>query len=262
MAQLVLLFGPPKRDDEPSSSGFCQKLETYLRFAGITYTHKSILPPSAPRGKVPFIQFKGQTVPDSHFAIRFLVSRRQTEDAPFAAHNLDLELTPSQRADTAAWRSYWEDRVYPMVVRQRWFIKENRLHVADESFDTIPWILRPLIVMFFTWRVKGVLNSAGAGRYTDGEVEDVLENALKDLSAKLEVVKIKTGGQRWFHGTARPTEIDAILSGFLLNFLGTKSNPFVNERILRDPVLTEYISQGLGWYPEYQKVRELIKKDH
>lgn len=40
----------------PNLSPFCCKIETYLRMAGIEYDIKSVLPFSAPKGKLPFIE--------------------------------------------------------------------------------------------------------------------------------------------------------------------------------------------------------------
>ena len=40
--------------DIPNLSPFCSKVETYLRMAGIPYEVADAIPPTAPKGKLPY----------------------------------------------------------------------------------------------------------------------------------------------------------------------------------------------------------------
>jgi len=75
------LFVFDKPPSVPSSSYYCQKLETYLRANSTPYTVNFALPFSAPKGKLPFVEFEdGEKLPDSWFIIRRLASTDKAKD--------------------------------------------------------------------------------------------------------------------------------------------------------------------------------------
>ena len=99
--------------DQPSASGYCQKLETFFRATDFRdYEPHFTLPFRAPKGKLPYVVFEGQTIPDSHFIVQHLVKTKKVPD-------LDASLTPSQRAETRAWQAYVEELIYPAAVFSR-----------------------------------------------------------------------------------------------------------------------------------------------
>ena len=68
---IVLLHQFPPWPTIVSSSPPCLKLETYLRMANIPYeTEYGTVGGS--KGKMPWIEFNGQEIPDSNFCIGFL----------------------------------------------------------------------------------------------------------------------------------------------------------------------------------------------
>lgn len=105
----VLIWGPPKPSDGPSPSGFCQKLEAFLRYSSVSYEHQAILNPGkAPKGKVPFadvtIGDKQERVSDSTFIIRHLINKD-------GIANPDAHLTPARRGDSRAWQAWLEELI-------------------------------------------------------------------------------------------------------------------------------------------------------
>lgn len=126
---------------QPSYSGYCAKLETYMRFAAIPYTTVDSLPNFAPKGKVPYItvisgggggtgdvdtKTNTTTIADSHLAIRWLV------DHGYRDLDKVSGLTETELGEGRSWKWYWERVVYPVTVRERWCVGENVGVVCQE----------------------------------------------------------------------------------------------------------------------------------
>ncbi len=56
----------------PNLIHFCCKIETYLRMADIEYEVKTILPLTAPKGKLPYIEDGEIKLENSQFIIQYL----------------------------------------------------------------------------------------------------------------------------------------------------------------------------------------------
>jgi glutathione S-transferase len=239
---LVLLHGLPKPKDEPSASGYCQKVETFLRATSTPYELREIYPNKAPKGKVPFITVNNVPITDSHFILRHLI---QTDLSP----NLDRDLTRGQLADTRAYQTYIEELLYPCIVRERWFIDENYSVISKEAFGSIPWPIRSLVSWYFRRRAMNALWYQGVGRHSKEEVESIIKRAFEDLEAKY------SHGENYFHCTENPTEIDIIVHAFIVNALQTNSNPFVSQQILTKPHLVKFaLNMTNKLFPEYNKI--------
>jgi hypothetical protein len=109
----VTLYAFAKPSDRPSSSGYCQKLETYLRFSSIPYIQRDTLPIYAPKGKLPYIEdgHKAQ-IADSHFIIRHLIKKGICDDL-----NVKAGLSKAQIAEENAFRLAWEEMVVSCGMR-------------------------------------------------------------------------------------------------------------------------------------------------
>ena len=243
-------FAFEKPHDQPSGSGYCQKLETHLRIANFqNYEMKWTMPFSAPKGKLPYITYDGETVADSHFIIRHLVQTRAVRD-------LDEGLSPAQRAESRAWQAYIEELVYPAVLQIR-SIPENFEELKKEIFDWVPWVIRPFLAWWARRTILTNLRGHGVGRHTTAEVNSILQEFVTSLTAALEA---KIGpSQPFFHGK-EPTAIDAVIYGFLTNALGTLSNPSYSSLILESSTLRNYIARNTKlWFPEYRRILEMVE---
>lgn len=240
-----------KETNEPSASGFCQKLESFLRATGHTdYTLHKTFPNSAPKGKLPYIELvrdgKTETIADSHFIIRHLIENNVVPD-------LDKNLTAAQRADSRAWQAWTEELLYPAVVWQRWAIPAN--FAAIKAILPVPAVVR----WFVAWYLRrSILNSFwghGVGRHSDEERERLVREYAEGLEARLE-------GTEYFHGS-EPTTIDTVLYGFLANSIVQPANPEFSALVLGSERLKKYTA-GLTrkWFPEYEGLLELVEKHH
>lgn len=241
----VILLGVPKKPNQPSPSGFCQKLETFLRYSKISYELRDTYPFNAPKGKVPYAEIthdsKTITIPDSHFIIQYLVENGLIKNPDELAG-----LTAAQRAESRAFQAYVEELLYPAIVYDRWSIDENYVVTAQETFGDAPWLVRSIMPWYFRWRVTGVLHAAGIGRHSPEEVHRLQREAF-------EALQVKYAEHEYFHGGKLPSRIDLTVYGFLANILTTGGNPYFTNLVLKSTVLTSFVKDMTrSLFPEYQ----------
>ncbi|KAG2367020.1 hypothetical protein BDR07DRAFT_1394625 [Suillus spraguei] len=228
----VVLWGVAKPPNAPSSSGFCQKLETFLKFSGISYEVGETVPMKAPKGKVPFADIKHDkktvTISDSHFIIRYLIENGLIKDPDTVAG-----LTSAQKGESRAWQAYIEELLYSAIVRDRWYIDENYAVTTKEIFGSVAWPVRPIISWYFRRRViKG-----------------------------FEALEARMSGHLYFHDSERPTSIDLIIYAFLANTLATSGNPYWTDMVLRSRTLLAFTKRMTTLlFPEYELLSHRIEE--
>ncbi|KAG6334220.1 hypothetical protein ID866_4864 [Astraeus odoratus] len=248
----IVVCGPPKPKNAPSFSGFCQKLEVFLRHSGVSYELRDAYPDKGPKKKVPFAEIthggRTVTVPDSHFIIRYLIENDIIKDPDNTA-----ELTPEQKADSRAFQAYIEETLYPAVCYERWFIPENYKATTREAFGDVPFLLRPFLGWFFRRKITSVLWSAGMGRHSWEEVQALQKEAF-------EALEIKLRKHKYFYGDDSPSRIDLTVYGFLANILATEGNPNFAGMILKSPFLSYFVKQMTTMhFPEYKALLEKVE---
>ena len=67
---MITLHQFPRAWDIPRLSPFCAKVETCLRMAELAYEVADAIPPTASRGKLPYLVDDGETISDSPVATR------------------------------------------------------------------------------------------------------------------------------------------------------------------------------------------------
>ena len=250
----VVLLGVPKKPNHPSPSGFCQKLETFLRYSSISYELRDTYPFKAPKGKVPYTEIthddKTVTIPDSHFIIQYLVDKGLIKDPDELAG-----LTAAQRAESRAFQAYVEEVLYSAVVYDRWFVDENYAVTAQETFGDLPWPVRSFMPWFFRRRVTGVLYSAGVGRHSPEEVYRLQKEAFEALEAKY-------AEHKYLHGGELPSCIDLTVYGFLANILTTGGNPYFTSLVLKSTVLRSFVREmSRLLFPEYEDLLAMVQSE-
>lgn len=243
----IILFGFPKPPGGPSISGFCQKLETFLRFTSTPYELRDARPSDAPKGKLPYVEIRhsSNTTPevlaDSHFIIRHLIAQGISSDPDQLA-----ELTTAQKAESRAWQAYIEEKLYPAVVYERWYIDENYATLVSQLFGNIPWPLRPAIAWYIRRAIMSSFWAVGIGRHSPEDVKFLQKEAVEALETRLE-------GRIYFHGDKKPSEIDLIVFAFLANNLGTKTNPHWAGLVLKSPNIVAFLKRlTKSIFPEYE----------
>ncbi|RVD89390.1 uncharacterized protein DFL_000401 [Arthrobotrys flagrans] len=248
----VTLFAFEKHEGIPTASGFCQKIECYLRFAGVEYAQQDTLPFKAPKKKLPYVDIDGIIIPDSQFIVRYI------KEKGLADLDKSAGLTRLQVVEGVAYRGYWEEAIYPAIVRSRWFDKENEAVVAREVFGDLPFFIRIPLHWWFRRSLTNSLVAQGVGRHSDAEAEVILRKALESLEIRLTPTGTTT---EWFHKTATPADIDAVISAMLINICGTNSNPFCKKIVLQSKVLCGYTKRAVeGFFPEFETLLKEIKE--
>lgn len=247
----IKLYCFAKDVNSPSASGYCEKLEAFFRAAGFTdYTLVHTSPLSAPKGKLPYIEYikdgKTETIADSHFIIRYLVENKIVAD-------LDKNLTAVQRADSRAWQSWFEDLVYGVVAHERFFKDEN--FAAVKANFPFPWWIRPIFGWYLRRNILRALWSSGIGRHSVEDRNKLAREFFEGLEARLK-------GGVYFHGS-EPTLIDAYLFGFLATTVFLPGNPETTALVMGNERLKQYLAlMTQKWFPEYKALLTMLDKKH
>jgi glutathione S-transferase len=262
----IELYAFTKPENAPSPSGYCQKLETFLRASPTlsgSYTEVQLdAPTKAPKGKLPYVVIRSSdnsdsgatTLADSHIIIQHLIQNGLTP-------SLDTALTPSQRAESQAFQIWTDELLYPAVVTTRFGYDWPHNYDAfwtefmNNTSLGVPRFLRPLIL----WQLRrGIMNSMhghGVGRHSKAEVENRIQEWVDAVA-----VKLGEDGDKWFHGTEEPTLVDVVLSGFLMNSLSLDYNKEFVDMVKEKKGVVKYTVKVVKrWFPEYATFLERLE---
>jgi glutathione S-transferase len=239
----------PKELNAPSTSGYCQKLETFLHATGFSnYTLQTILPTSAPKGKLPFIELehdgKCEKIADSHMIVKHLILTKVTDDP-------DASLTAAQRADSRAWQAWTEELIYPALSYTRWGRPTNFAIISRNL--PVPGLVRPILARYLRWKILRSLWGHGVGRHSDEEIDQLLREYVDGLEARLE-------RDDYFHGK-EPTLVDVVVYAFLANAIGSEANPEYRTMVLSSERLKRYTADlTKRWFPNYETLLSVVTK--
>ncbi|KAL3890220.1 hypothetical protein ACJMK2_002511 [Sinanodonta woodiana] len=181
----------------PNLSHFAVKVETYLRITKIPYVNRFDGFNGAPKGKVPWIEYNEDVIPDSSFIIEFL-NRKFSID-------LNKDLTAEQRATSRALQKMVEENTYWCHILLRWAFHVKEMFIYYLGVPTV------LFTRFILWRCsRRIMNKGyvqGIGRHTYEEITHIAKGDLKALSDFL-------GSKNFFFGDD-VTEVDCAIFGQL-----------------------------------------------
>jgi glutathione S-transferase len=197
---MITLYSYPELFGVADNNGYGLKVFTFLRLAGVPFTHEHIFDASkAPRGQLPYVVDGDDIVGDSETILHF-VTRKY-------ALTIDAALTLSQRTTNLLVTRMLDD-LYWVMSYSRW---------KDERF--FPAFRDGFIAQHARIDAVG-LNKAreynaqryyfqGIGRYTP---EQAYARGLSDLQVLADLIP----ANGYVHG-AKPTSIDAGIYGFIAN---------------------------------------------
>lgn len=192
---VVILHQASRAPYAPSLSPFAIKLETYLRVAKIPYENVYDSKRGS-KGKIPWIEYNGESVPDTEFCMQFLREKRSLD--------INEGLTPEQRAVARAFQKMVDEHTYWIMILFRWIYDETK-----EVINLAGWSI--LKVKIVTYMAGKQTRDQGVGRHTQEEVEAILDGDLTALSQYL-------GDKQYFFGDT-PTEVDCAIFGQLSQLL-------------------------------------------
>ncbi|XP_065649132.1 failed axon connections homolog [Hydra vulgaris] len=229
----VLLHQYPPAKHIPSLSPFCLKLETFMRLNKIPYeNHYSFK--VGKKGKMPWIEYKGERKADSNFIIEFLTEKFQLDT--------DTGLTDEEKALGRMVRVALEENTVYALKYYRYidnFIEYKKLITPPNSG------LGHNVGLKMTQRkMKNILEVQGTANHLKDEVYHIAEEDIKALSILL--------GEKEFLLGSKMTSYDCSLFGLFANILWsgfeTPLSVFIKEK-----------TQNLVHYCE--RIKELLWSD-
>ncbi|WP_018411810.1 glutathione S-transferase family protein [Methyloversatilis thermotolerans] len=210
----------------PNASGFCLKLETWLRMAGLPYENVySMNLGRAPKGKMPYIvDDDGTTVADSGLIIEHLTRRHGVR--------LDSHLDASGRAQSLLLQRTLEEHAYWCVLYFRWaderFWPATRAAFFGGMRAPLKWFVPDLARKGMLQQVKSV----GVGRHSPDEITEM---GMRDIAAIATVL----GDKPFLFG--QPSTADASAYGMLANVVFVDLDLPFKSRIEREhPSIVRY----------------------
>jgi glutathione S-transferase len=231
---MITLYGFGPAFGLPDPSPFVMKTEVQLMMAGLSYAKERAAPPTAPKGKIPFIADKGLRIGDSTL-IRDHIEKTYGVD-------LDRGLTPDLRARGWAIERMLEDHLYFALLAARWLDDANFAKGPAHFFDGLPAGAREA----GRERVRQTLHGHGLGRHSPDEVAALGCRSLAALAGLL-------GNKPYLFGPA-PCGADAtafaFVAGTMTPFFETKLRAFAlthrNLIAYRERMMEEH-------YPKFMK---------
>ncbi len=229
----VVVYQIPGAWGLASVSPFCLKLETYLKMANIPYvTVVDATPFNGPKKKLPWIEHRGNKIGDSGFIIEYLNSEFNCD--------LDISLTPSQKALAHSLRRLLEENLYWVMVYERWMVESNWQKFRDIVLAGIPKPLRFFLAPIVRRNVKRQLMGHGIGKHSSQEIHAI---GIKDIIALADLL-----GEKPFFMGETPTEIDAIAYSLLANILTVPIESPVKDAGLNHANLADFVGTMNSMY--------------
>ncbi|MCR9262049.1 MAG: glutathione S-transferase family protein [Pseudomonadaceae bacterium] len=160
-------------------SPFCLKIEMLLQSLNISFDlAEQPDPRKAPKGKLPYLEVDGKTLPDSELITEYL--NDLTGGAVYAG------LTNQQQAYGVALARLTEDHLYWIMVASRWLDDNWWPNVVDGFFHIAPALIRPLAAGAARRQVRQTYELQGLGRHSISEQRGFAERDLQALEYAVE----------------------------------------------------------------------------
>jgi glutathione S-transferase len=223
-------FGPAFGLPDPSP--FVMKTAIQLQMAGLPYRTDFTGFPVAPKGKLPYINDRGEIVADSTF-IRAHIERKYGVD-------LDDGLNACQRAQAWALERMLEDHLVWIAGWFRWMIEENFEKGPAHFFDKAPEFARARLIEEARAKVTQNFWSHGIGRHSVSDIAELGGRSLTALAAAL--------GERPYVMGDRATGIDAMSAAVLAEVLTPHFDSPLRREAESFPNLVAYTERMLAHY--------------
>jgi glutathione S-transferase len=233
---MIILYGFGAGFGLPEISPFVTKTEIQLKMAGLAYRKQQAMPPSSPKGQLPYIDDDGELIADSTF-IRAHLERKYRFD-------FDEGLALLQRAQAWAFERMIENHLYWALVGGRWVDPVNFAKGPAHFFDAAPEPNRTGLRENARTQVAENYRLSGLGRHPP---EQAVELAVRSLSA----LSVNLGQRRYLMGD-RPCGIDATAFGSIAGILTPFFDSPLRRRAQQFANLNAYVERMMAeYYPEH-----------
>jgi len=193
------LFGWGPIFDTPSPSPFVMKSEMQLQMLGVPFERALADLESVNKHKAPYVRDAEQVVEDSTF-IRAHFERK-------LGKSLDAELSVEQGAAAWAVERMLEDRLYFIMVQERWLEADNFRKGPMVFFSGVPEAVRAQVCEDARNGLRAMLVRHGIARHSRSER---MLLAARDIAAVASLL----GDKLYLFGAA-PSAVDAAAFGVL-----------------------------------------------
>ncbi len=207
-------------------SPFVLKTDIQLQMLGVAFDRRTADLEAVKKHKAPYVQDGAEIIEDSSF-IRWHFEQK-------LGRSLDTGLTPEQRSHGWALERMLEDRLYLIMVHERWLEDANFFKGPAQFFAGVPEAARPQVMADRRADLRTVMQGQGIGRHSRGER---LELAAHDIAAVSEAL-----GDKPFLFGDQPSAPDAAAYGVIsccgARFFDTPLTAFVDRHANLRPYLT------------------------
>lgn len=161
----------------PDPSPFCMKAMMLLEMAGLDFQREDADLRKAPKGKAPYLVDDGAVIADSTF-IRHHLEKKYKFD-------FDEGLDDAQRGIAWAFEKMCEEHLYWAIVHSRWVRDDNFFAGPVRFFETVPALMRPLVVKLVRRQIRRDLRGQGFGRHSEAEIVELAGYSIASLAALL-----------------------------------------------------------------------------
>jgi glutathione S-transferase len=176
MSDKLILHTFPSALGLADPSPFPTKVMAFLAMHNIDYERVVGDVRQAPLKKIPFLEHKGNRVPDSERILDYLIDEF---DLPAD------ELTEEQHAIGHMICRALEERTYWCVVYYRWFFDDSFAVIRENLLSAIPALLRKFVGGMIQKSVKKTLYGQGLTRHDDKTIAEFMRRDYAALSTLL-----------------------------------------------------------------------------
>lgn len=196
---MTTLYGWPPMFGARGPSPFPLKADIQLQMLCVPFDRKIADLESVSKHKAPYVEDDGEIIQDSTF-IRWHFERKLGED-------LDAGLNLEQRAAAWAMERMLEDRLYHIIVSERWLEPGNFERGPQAFFMGVPEAMRQKVMDDALASLRTMHQRHGLGRHTRAERMMLADCDIAAASALL--------GEKIFMFGDKPTALDAAAYGML-----------------------------------------------
>ncbi|KAJ5777029.1 hypothetical protein N7520_000275 [Penicillium odoratum] len=230
-------------------SPFVTKLEARLRFGKIPYRTEAGSVTKAPKGKVPYISIddeKKTLLSDSTLIIKSFIESGKLED-------LNRDLSGPQKLQDIALQALLEDKLYFYGIHEKWI--QNYYAMRDNILAPLPWLVRVVVgYMIYNKNVRNMMGQ-GTGKFSDEEIAAFRVEVWDALDAAIgkSCAQHLGEGPFWVWGGDSPTEVDAVVYGFIVSGLMCGPAAPITKGIIQGrSALVEYVRRiHEVYFPDY-----------
>jgi len=234
---VVYLHQFPRATFSPNPSPFCVKLEFFLRMAGIPYEVSKSMS-FGTKGKMPWIEYNGETVTDSTFCIDFLQKEKKVD--------VDAKLSEEEKAQALAIKTMCEEHFHWALVYSRW-IDTPMPRLMELLRFNIPFPISTIV----GWRLKsvigGYLHGQGMGRHSRDEIYELAARDIRAIATLL-------GNKKYMMGNEL-TSVDATVFAYMSQSVWDPVKSPMMEEATKHENIVGYVERVKAKiFPDWDKI--------